>query len=497
MENLFTLFLQPELLLYLAGGLFFGMYAGAIPGISVTMAASLAISFSFGWSPMPAIATILGVHIGGVYGGSRSAILLNVPGTPAAIATSFDGYPMAKKGEAGHALTVTAVQSVVGGLIGALVLVLATPLLIKFALLFAPRDYFMLAMLGIFLLSSLTGDSFVKGMFCGVLGMFLGCVGMDTMTAVNRFTFGNVNLMSGITSIAIMIGTFGMSESLFQVRDLRNVTVRKQKLDRMRPSIKEVVKYFPLTLRCSLIGAFVGALPGTGGDIAAIICYDHAKRSVKHPEVPFGEGAIEGLVAPESANNAAVGGAYVPMLALGIPGDSVAAIIISALLIHGITPGPTLVNSQPQMFYMIIACIIVGNIILLPVALTGIKVFAKIAETPKEILLPVIIVLTVIGSYAANNNVFDVYVMVIAGILGYFLKRHDFPVGPIILGFILSNLLELNLRRTIAMCYGSVSELFGQIFTSPLSIVLFLILAGMLAMQTPLKRVLKRKEKAD
>lgn len=494
MENILTLFLHPELILYLAGGLFFGMYAGAIPGISVTMAASLAISFSFGWEAMPAIATILGVHIGGVYGGSRSAILLNVPGTPAALATSFDGYPMALKGEAGHALTITAVQSVVGGLIGAVVLLVATPLLVKFSLLFAPRDYFMLALLGIFLLSSLTGDSFEKGVFCGVFGMFLGSVGMDSMTAVNRFTFGNVNLMSGITSTAIMIGTFGMSESLFEVRDLRKVTVRKQKLDRVWPSMKEVIKYFPLTLRCSLIGALIGALPGTGGDIAAIVSYDHAKRTVKNPEVPFGEGAIEGLVAPESSNNAAVGGAYVPMLALGIPGDSVAAIIISALLIHGITPGPTLVNQDPQMFYMIMGCIVLGNIILLPVSLTGIKVFAKIAETPKEILLPLIIVLTAIGSFAANGNIFDVYVMVLAGIIGYFLKRHDFPVGPIILGFILSDLLELNMRRTIAMCYGDFGELFLQIVKSPLSLVLFLILVFLILAQLPIKKVLFKKK---
>lgn len=494
LQYLLTIFTQPTLLLYLLGGLLFGLYAGAMPGISVSMAASLGITFSFGWSPMNAIALILGIHIGGVYGGSRSAILLNVPGTPAAIATSFDGYPLAKKGEAAHALTTTAVQSVIGGLIGAIVLCTATPLLVKFSLLFAARDYFMLALLGIFLLGSLSGDDFAKGMFGGFLGMFLGCVGMDTMTAVNRFTFGNMNLMSGITSIAIMIGSFGMAESLFQVSDLRKATVMKQKLDHLRPNLKEVIKYLPLTIRCSLIGAFIGALPGTGGDIAAIVCYDHAKRTTKNPEVPFGQGAVEGLVAPECANNAAVGGAYVPMLALGIPGDSVAAIIISALMIHGITPGPTLVNEQPQMFYLIIACIIVGNILLLPAALTGLKAFAKAASVPKEILLPFIIVLTVVGSYAANQNVFDVLVMAIAGYVGYFLKKHGFPVGPIILGFILSNLLELNFRRTIAMCYGELPTFASQVVHSPLSLFLFLAIVVMILLQTPLKNVFKKKK---
>lgn len=484
-EHLMILFFEPSLLLYLTGGMIFGMYAGAIPGISVTMAASLIISFTFSWSPMPAIAAILGTHIGGVYGGSRSAILLNVPGTPASIATTFDGYPLARRGEAAHALTTTAVQSVVGGIIGALLLLLAAPLLTKFALLFAARDYFFLSLLGIFLLSGMTGKSYSKGMFCGFLGMFLGSVGMDQMTAVKRFTFGSIELTSGLAAVAVCFGMFGIAESLNQVSNPENVKVRKQKLDRMKVNWKETAKHLPLTIRCSLIGGIIGALPGTGGNIASIVAYNYAKKNVKNPEVPFGEGAIEGLVAPESSNNAAVGGAYVPMLALGIPGDNTSAILISALYIHGVTPGTTLLTNSPDMYYLIIACILIGNIILLPVSLSGIKIFAKIAEVPKEVLLPLIVVLCVVGGYAINKSEFDVFVVLIAGFFGYLFKRHDFPVGSIILGLILSSLIELNLRRALNAAFLSIPELFLQILTSPLSLILFLSIVLLTVYQIP------------
>ena len=442
LEHLMVLFLNPSLLLYLAGGMIFGMYAGAIPGISVTMAASLIISFTFSWSPMPAIAAILGTHIGGVYGGSRSAILLNVPGTPASIATTFDGYPLAQRGEAAHALTTTAVQSVVGGIIGALLLLLAAPLLTRFALLFAARDYFFLSLLGIFLLSGLTGKSYSRGMFCGFLGMFLGSVGMDQMTAVKRFTFGSIELTSGIAAVAVCFGMFGIAEALNQVSDPEQVKVRKQKLDRLKVNWKETLKHLPLTIRCSLIGGVIGALPGTGGNIASIVAYNYAKKSVKEPEVPFGEGAIEGLIAPESSNNAAVGGAYVPMLALGIPGDNTSAILISALYIHGVTPGTTLMTNSPDMYYLIIACIL-------------------------------------------NKSEFDVFVVLAAGFFGYLFKRHDFPVGSIILGLILSSLIEMNLRRALNAAYLSIPELFLQIVTSPLSLILFLCIVLLTVYQLP------------
>ncbi|WP_434310267.1 tripartite tricarboxylate transporter permease [Hominifimenecus sp. rT4P-3] len=495
LSELLVVFLQPELLLYLTGGIIFGLYGGAIPGISVAMAASLAVSMTFTWDAMPAIAVIIGVHIGGVYGGSRSAILLNVPGTPASLATTFDGYPMAKKGEAAHALVTTAVESVVGGVLGALALLIAAPLLVKLALLFAPRDYFMISLMGILLLGSLSGGSFPKAVFAGIFGMFLGCIGMDGMTAVKRFTYGSINLMSGIDMIAVCIGMFGLSECLFQIGDPGSVEAKKQKIGKIRINVKEVVEHFPLALRSSLIGIAIGALPGTGGNIASIVAYSQAKKNVKNPKVPFGEGAIEGLVAPESSNNAAVGASYIPMLSLGIPGDTTAGLLIAALYMHGITPGPTLFDNSSDIYHLIIACILIGNIILLPVSLSGLRFFAKIAEIPKHVMLPIIIMLCVVGAYATNGSMWDVYVMLVMGVIGYFMRIHDFPTGSVVLGLILGSLIELNFRRHVQSTYGELGTFFQGIVTNPLSCVIFIVLILIFVGQVPAVKQWKAKRK--
>lgn len=470
-----SIFAQPMTLLYTLGGLLFGMYAGAMPGISATIAISLMVSFTYNWNVYPAIAVAIGCYVGAVYGGSRAAILLNVPGTPAAIATAWDGYPLAQQGKAAKALGITAVQSVIGGVIGAVFLIIAAPLITKFALLFAPRDYFLLAFMGILLLVSMSGGSFTKGLFSGLMGMFVGAIGMDSSTAIQRFTFDNIYLMSGISSIAIIIGMFGLSESLLQMRDLRSVEVRKQDVSRILPTKKDAFGYLRVTIESSIIGVFVGALPGTGGNIAALISYDRAKHTVKNPAVPFGEGAIEGLVASESSNNAAVGGAVIPMLTLGIPGDSATALLLACLSAHGVVAGPMLIEDSSGIFGKIVMLTLLANILLLPVSLTGIKIFAKIVEVPKQILLPMIIVLTVVGSYATKKNMMDVYFMLGFGLLGYFMKLHGFQTGPLVLGLILSQLLELNLRRSISAAHNSFGVLAGQVFTNPLSLILLVV----------------------
>lgn len=487
--NVFT---QPVVLIYMAFGVLFGMYGGAMPGISATMAISLMVSFTYSWDVAPALGIIIGCYVGAVYGGSRSAILLNVPGTPAALATTFDGYPLAMKGKAAKALGVTAIQSVIGGLIGSIFLIVAAPLITDFALLFAPRDYFLLAFMGIVLLCSMAGASFIKGLFAGFLGILVGCIGMDSSTAAQRFTFGSIYLMSGISSVAIIIGTFGLSESLLQMRDFTKVTVRKQDISRILPTFRDAFGYLRVTIESALIGVFIGALPGTGGNIAALIAYDRAKKSVKNPETPFGEGAIEGLVAPESSNNAAVGGAIIPMLTLGIPGDSATALILAALSAHGVVAGPLLISDSSGLFGMIVMLTLLANIVLLPVSLTGIKTFARIAEVPKEILLPAIIVLTFIGAYATRKNMMDVYFMVGFGLAGYFLKMYGFSTGPLVLGLILSSLLELNFRRAMSASHSNMGEFFGQIFASPLSVVLFLVTILIFASQFGLLRKVKQ-----
>ena len=479
-------------ILLIALGTFSGIYLGAIPGLSVTMAVSLLISFTYSWETYSALALMIGIYCGGVYGGSRSAILLNIPGAPAAIATTFDGYPLAKLGEAGTAIGITTIQSVFGGLIGTAVLALAAPLVSEIALMFAPRDYFLVAIMGLLLVGSLGKQSTAKGLFMAALGILLGMVGMDLLTGQPRFTFGSLNLMNGINYITAMIGLFGVSEALMQIK-LKDMPIVKQKIDKIIPSWKTLIELLPLSLRSAFIGVMVGALPGTGGDIAALIAYDNAKRTVKKPSRPFGEGAIEGLVAPETANNSAIGGAFIPMLTLGIPGDPVTAIFIGALFIHGIKPGPMLMVETPELFWFIVISLLISNVFLLIFGLTGIKIFTKLVEIPKNILIPIIIILSVIGTYTISNNIWDIYIMLIFGVLGYILKNFNFPLGPLVLGMILAPLLDTNYRRAV-MTSGSILAFIKDMVSNPISLILLVSIIFMMISGTKwFKQVISRK----
>ena len=478
-----TTWTSPYLLFLTAAGTFAGIYIGAIPGLSVTMAVSILISFTFKWHVNEALALISGIFLGGVYGGSRSAILLNIPGAPAAIATGLDGYPLARRGEAGTAIGLTTVVSVLGGFVGILALAVAAPAVSGLALMFAPRDYLMLAIWGILLVGSLSGGSLAKGIFAGALGVLIGMVGLDPMTAEPRFTFGSVQMTAGISYVAAMIGFFGVAEVLVQLHEL-GVKAVKQDVSKILPSWGLLKRFLPLSLRSSAIGVVVGALPGAGGDIAALMAYDHAKRSVKNPSRPFGEGAYEGLVAPESANNAAVGGAYIPMLTLGIPGDAVTAVIIGAMYIHGLKPGPMLMIETPHLFWFTVGSLTLANCFLLLFGLTGIKLFARIVETPKPILLPLILVLSAVGAYAINNNPADVYWMLAFGVFGYFLKMYGYAVGPVILGMILGPMMDKSYRQAMISAESQVGPFVAEFFTSPLSAVIAAALALTVLSQT-------------
>lgn len=480
----FMSYTDPLLLFLTAAGTFAGIYVGAIPGLSVTMAVSILISFTFSWEVNNALALMVGIFCGGVYGGSRSAILLNIPGAPASIATSFDGYPLAERGEAGRAIGVSTVISVVGGLIGVIVLAVAAPVVAEFALKFAPRDYLLLALMGLLLVGSLSGESMAKGVFAGALGVTFGMVGMDPMTAEGRFTFGTVAMLGGIHYVVAMIGLFGVSEAIFQLRQL-GVQQVKQDVSKIIPSWKVILKYLPLSIRTSFIGVIIGSLPGTGGDIASLMAYDHAKRTVKNPSRPFGKGAYEGLIAPESANNAAIGGAYIPMLTLGIPGDAVTAVIIGALYIHGLKPGPMLMIDTPHLFWMTVGNLALANIFTLIFGLTGIRIFAKLVELPRGILIPMIVVLSVVGTYTIENSIIHVYWMLGFGVFGYILRMFGFQVAPIILGIILGPLMDMSYRRSV-MAAGSFSDFLLDLFVNPLSCVLTLAVILMLVSQTRL-----------
>jgi putative tricarboxylic transport membrane protein len=442
------------------------------------MAVSLLISFTFSWDIYPALAVMIGIFCGGVYGGSRSAILLNIPGASAAVATGFDGYPLAQKGEAGIAMGLTVIESVLGGFVGIMLLLAASPLIAKIALKFSARDFLLLGLMGLFLVGSLSRGSLIKALVTAFLGVTVGLIGMDTITAQPRMTFGILNLLGGIHFVVVMIGLFGLSEALVQLKTKVNPV--KQDVKKIIPNLKIVLKNLPLAIRSSLIGTFIGALPGTGGDIAALIAYDNAKRTVKNPTPrPFGEGAYQGVIAPEAANNACIGGACIPMMTLGIPGDSVTAILIGAMIIHGIRPGPLLMQEQPEFFYIILGCLVLANVFLLIFGFTGIRLFCRIVEIPKAIIIPIIIMLSIIGTYSINNSVVDIYWMFFFGILGYFFKMYDYPVSTLVLGVILAPIIDTNFRRAIVICHGNLLEFIAGFFTSPISLVLLLFIVFM------------------
>lgn len=472
LEYLLAPFENPLLIAYIALGTLLGVYVGAIPGLSGTMAVSLLVSLTFGWDAFSAVSLLIGVFVGVVFGGSRSAILLNIPGAPAAVATGFDGYPLSQKGMAGMAMGVAAVQSVMGTALGILALAFCAPLIARVALHFQSVDYLLLALMGMMMVGGLGSKSLLRGVISAGFGVFLGTIGMDPLTAVKRFTWGEPYLNSGVNFIVALIGLFGASEALMQMRDLNRRAVR-QKVARILPSIRQVIRYLPLALRSGVLGVLIGALPGAGGDLAALLSYDHARRTVKNPEMPFGEGAIEGVIAPETANNAAIGGAFIPMLTLGIPGDAVTAVLIGALTMHGLRPGPNLMTDSPELFGLIVAGLALAAVFLLVFGLTGIRVFTRIVEIRKAVLLPVILILSVVGAYAVNNNLYDVFWMFGFGVAGYFLKRYDYPLGPMVLGIILCNLLETNFIRAVRLHGGTLGGVIERAFSSPLSAILF------------------------
>ena len=489
---LLIVFENPLLLLLLALGTLLGIYVGAIPGLSGTMAVSLLVSLTFGWDTYASISLMTGVFVGAVFGGSRSAILLNIPGAPAAVATGLDGYPLAQKGLAGKAMALATVESVLGTVFGALVMLFLTPAVSKLALSFKSIDYLMLAFMGLLTVGSLGCRSLSKGIFAAAFGVFLGTIGIDSISSVKRFTFGIAYLNSGVNFVVALIGLFGVSEALLQLNDL-NAKGIEQQVKRVLPSGREILTHLPLSLRSAIIGVLVGALPGAGGDIAALLSYDAARRTVKHNKCPFGEGAVEGVIAPETANNAAIGGAFIPMLTLGIPGDSVTAVFISVLQLNGMNPGPGFLGAAEDVFMLIVAGLLVSAIFMLIFGMTGIRLFARLTRVPRAVMVPLILLLSTIGAYAINSSVYDIFWMFLFGIIGMLLKRHEYPVGPVVLGIILSSLLENNLRRGILL-NGSLGGLCLGIFKSPLSIALFVITLTLAATQSRSFRSKRKKQ---
>jgi len=466
--------LQPAIMLYMLIGVAVGAIIGALPGLSVVMAISILTPLTFFLAPDQGLAMLIGIYNGGVWAGGISAILINTPGTPASIMSTLDGYAMTKRGEAGLALGINTIYSVMGGLFSTFILSIAAFPLANFALRFGPPEYFALALFGLSMMISVSEKSIVKGLLVGFVGFLISTVGLDSMYAFQRFTFGNENLLTGIPFIAVMIGLFGAGEVFYQVyeNDHKTMTGIKIKIGRIIPTFKEFKKYGFVSAITAVISVIIGAIPGTGGDIASIVCWDTCKKISKDSE-NYGKGSAEGLAVTCLANNGVIGGALTTMLTLGIPGDAVTAVLIGSLMMYGLQPGPMLFVEHKSFVYGIIAMMIIANIIILVFGLLTTKISAKFLNLKQQTIWIGVMVLCVIGSFAINNSLSDVWIMFTAGIFGFILRQFDFPVAPLILAIILGPLAESNLRRSLALSNGS----YSIFLTSPIALVLLFVTA--------------------
>ncbi|MDD2476464.1 MAG: tripartite tricarboxylate transporter permease [Dysgonamonadaceae bacterium] len=466
LQEIFTI----KILLLFIIGTISGMIIGSLPGLTTTMGVSLLITFTWGMSLMEALVVIISLHVGGTYGGSTAAIFLNIPGTPAAAATAMDGYPLAKMGKGSLVRGLATIQSSIGTVIGAFVFLFATPILVKFSLNFGSWEYFLLALFGIVVSAKMTSESMLLGIISGCLGLILATVGMDSTYGVIRFTFGITELFDGFGLIPVLIGIFGISEVIDSLINLKP-PLKIDKMSSVIPRIKEIVKYQALAFRSTLFGVFIGSIPGVGADVACWVAYDNAKKQSKSPET-FGKGNPEGVVAAETANNACVPGTYIPMLSLGIPGDSVTAVILGGLMLHGIQPGPLLGVERPELIYQFFLILLISAVLLLVIGLGFSSFFQKILLVPTSIVLTVVSVLCVVGTFAVNNRIFDIYVMVIFGFIGYGMKKLDLSIPPLVLGIILGPMAETNFRRAMI----SASYSFMPFITRPISLVLLILI---------------------
>lgn len=480
-----SLVFAPRALLLIVLGIVVGIVFGALPGLSSTMALALFLPFTFGMSPAEAMVFLIAIYNSSVYAGALTAILVNIPGTPSAIATGLDGYPLACRGEAGRAIGVATTASFLGGLFGLAVLVLFSPLVAGVARLFGSWEYALLAVLALTLIAYVSTASLVRGLLGGVLGLLLASVGDDPIMAFPRFSGGVAELHDGFNMVVLMIGFFGFAELFSELENKAKVSV-EQKVVGLLKSVREVARYWAALVRSSLVGVWVGMMPGAGGAIASIAAYGLAKR-VSREEALYGRGSPEGLVAAESANNASVGGALVPTLTMGIPGDPMTAVLIGALMIHGVAPGPELYTKSPQLVSAIFLGFGVGLFVMLALGLLAARPFARLIACPRHLVLGVIAVLCVLGAYSIHNSLFDVAVAVAFGFVGYLLKKVDVHPAPIILGVVLGPMLETNLRRAILLGEGDLSPFV----TRPASLAMVFAIVAIL-FGPPLWRRLKR-----
>ena len=486
--NGFALALTPVNLLFGFIGAVLGTAVGVLPGLgpAATISLLLPITYALG-SPLTSIIMMAGIYCGAMYGGSTTSILLNIPGEAASVVTCIDGYKMAKNGRAGAALGISAIGSFIAGTFGIIALTFIAPPLSSFALKFGPTEYFSLTLLGLTLAAFLSGKSMLKGMLMAVLGLLLATVGIDPVGGALRYTFGTMILMDGFDFLALAMGVFGIGEILISLEEDMNSELVTTKIKNIYPTLKDWLESRWAIARGTVIGFGVGLLPGGGAVMASMIAYAIEKRVSKTPE-RFGEGAIEGVASPESANNAASSASFIPMLTLGIPGNPAIAMIFAALLIQGVQPGPFLIVDHPDVFWGVIASMYIGNVVLLFFNLPLVGVWVQMLRVPYSIMAPLIVMICSIGVYSLKNDVDDVLMMFIFGIFGYILRKFKFELGPLILAFVLGRILERSLSQALIISSGDVSVFV----TKPISAVLLGIVFLMLL--TPLALMLREKK---
>lgn len=473
-----SVFTDPYLLALIFVTTIFGVVIGALPGLGATTGAALLLPFTLTMEPVAAITVLTTIYVSATFAGAITAILINTPGTPAAAATCFDGFPLAQRGEAGRALGIAVIASTFGGIFSVIVLSIAAPLMARVAYEFRPPEYFALTLFGLSMLASISSGGAVRNLIGGLFGVWLATIGADQVTSVERFMFGNYNLYEGLNFIPVMIGLFAMSELLVQSNKLNQIVETVKMKAVQLPSMADYKKIWKTVLRSSGIGTFIGVLPAEGATVASMIGYSEAQRWSKTPE-EFGKGSVEGVAGAEAANNAATGGAMVPTLVLGIPGSATTAVILVGLMVHGLRPGPYLFTEQVDKVYAIFGAMLVANIMFFVLGLRAAKLFARVSLVPRAVLWPIVFMLSLVGAYSLNQAMMDVALVLIFGFVGYFMRRFGFSVAPVAIGLILGKMVETNLQNSLKIFDGQ----WWMIFTQPLA--LFFIILAVLGLMRP------------
>ncbi|RKX74930.1 MAG: C4-dicarboxylate ABC transporter permease [Spirochaetes bacterium] len=474
----------------IVAGVILGIMVGAMPGLSPSMGVALLVPFTYNLQPHVALILLISIYIASEYGGSITAVTINTPGTPSAVVTAFDGYPLTLQGKAGTGLGVSLVASTIGGIIGTIILIFFSVPLARLAVRMHPAEYFALAIFGLTTVASLGGKNWIKAFLAAMLGLLINTVGIDPISGVKRFTFGTYRLFDGFPLIPALIGLFALSEVFTRIEEYKLEKGVETKFDKKHwPSFMDYWKLKYAIVRSSILGTLIGIFPGAGATIASFLSYDLAKKVSKNPE-SFGTGNPEGVAAAEAANSSSVGGALVPLLALGIPGSASTAVLVGALMIHDLVPGPLLFIERPDIVYSLFAALMVANLVMLVLGLFGARLWIKVTVIPKKVLLPAILAISIIGSFAVNYSFFDVAACLGFGVAGWVLKKYGFPVAPIVLGMVLGKLAEQNFRRAVIM--GG----YKIFFTRPASVILLLL--ALLSLGVPLYQTYKagKKEKA-